>query len=229
MRNIILGIVDQCDPKIGLIKYLWVSDLYFVVQWFCLIFWKSTVTVWCFDTLNNGADQGYSCPSEHLHTAASELDLYYSPRSLSLDCTLGIKDLRLILFSFIEMTKCWSELTLVWINVAEREVTAFTELIHIHGVKHKDMIISDALGYCFYYHKKTHIVGKNKLCVSSYLCSCQTFIWQSFGTVNDHLTHIRLASRFWDIGKQCGHRSDAAEHGVWSGSSLFTYRNFYQK
>ena len=27
-RNIILGIMDQCDTKIGLIKYMWVSDLH---------------------------------------------------------------------------------------------------------------------------------------------------------------------------------------------------------
>ena len=28
------------------------------------------------------------------------------------------------------------------------------------------------------------------------------------------LTHISLASHFWDIGKQCRPRSDAAERGV---------------
>ena len=43
------------------------------------------------------------------------------------------------------------------------------------------------------------------------------------------LTHISLASHVWDIGKQCRPRSDAAERGVWSGSTLFTHRNFYQK
>ena len=42
------------------------------------------------------------------------------------------------------------------------------------------------------------------------------------------LTHISLASHFWDTGKQCRPRSDAAERGVWSGPSLFAYRNFYQ-
>ena len=35
--NVILGIMDQCDTKIDLLKYLWVNDLYFMVQWFCLI------------------------------------------------------------------------------------------------------------------------------------------------------------------------------------------------
>ena len=43
------------------------------------------------------------------------------------------------------------------------------------------------------------------------------------------LTHISLASHFWDICKQRRPRSDAAERGVWSGSSLFAHRNFYSK
>ena len=30
--NIIYGLMDQCDTKIDLIKYMQVSDLYFVVQ-----------------------------------------------------------------------------------------------------------------------------------------------------------------------------------------------------
>ena len=30
--NVIFGIIDQCDTKIDLIKYMQVSDLYFVVQ-----------------------------------------------------------------------------------------------------------------------------------------------------------------------------------------------------
>ena len=42
------------------------------------------------------------------------------------------------------------------------------------------------------------------------------------------LTHISLASFLWDIGKQCKPRTDAAIRGVWSGSSLFAYRRFYQ-
>ena len=43
------------------------------------------------------------------------------------------------------------------------------------------------------------------------------------------LTHISLASQFWDICKQCRPRSDAAKRGVWSGSSLFANRNIYSK
>ena len=43
------------------------------------------------------------------------------------------------------------------------------------------------------------------------------------------LTHINLASHFWDIGKQCRPRSDAAERGVWSVSSLFANRYIYSK
>ena len=42
------------------------------------------------------------------------------------------------------------------------------------------------------------------------------------------LTHLSLASFLWDIGKQCRPRSDTAERGVLSGSSLFAYRMFYQ-
>ena len=36
-RNVIFGIMDQCDTKIDLLKYMWVSDLYFMVHWLCLI------------------------------------------------------------------------------------------------------------------------------------------------------------------------------------------------
>ena len=36
-RNVVLGIMDQCDLKIELVKYMWVSDIYFMVHWFCLI------------------------------------------------------------------------------------------------------------------------------------------------------------------------------------------------
>ena len=43
------------------------------------------------------------------------------------------------------------------------------------------------------------------------------------------LTNISLPSSFLIIGKQCSSRSDAAERGAWSGSTLFADRNFYQK
>ena len=33
LRIVIFGIMDQCDIKIGLIKYMLVIDLYFMVQW----------------------------------------------------------------------------------------------------------------------------------------------------------------------------------------------------
>ena len=36
-RNVVLGIMDQYDSKINLVKYMLVSDLYFMVHWFCLI------------------------------------------------------------------------------------------------------------------------------------------------------------------------------------------------
>ena len=35
------------------------------------------------------------------------------------------------------------------------------------------------------------------------------------------LDHLRLVSRLKNIGKQCRPRSDAAQRGVWSGSTLF--------
>ena len=35
--NIIVGIMDQCDAESDLAKYMWVSDLYFMVHWFCLL------------------------------------------------------------------------------------------------------------------------------------------------------------------------------------------------
>ena len=38
--NIIVGILDQWDSQIDLIKYMSVSDLYFMVQWFCFISWR---------------------------------------------------------------------------------------------------------------------------------------------------------------------------------------------
>ena len=31
-KNVVLGIMDQCDAKIDLVKYMWVSDLYFMVH-----------------------------------------------------------------------------------------------------------------------------------------------------------------------------------------------------
>ena len=35
--KVIIGILVPCDAKIDLIKCMWVSDLHFMVQWFCLI------------------------------------------------------------------------------------------------------------------------------------------------------------------------------------------------
>ena len=62
-RNIVLGIMDQYDSKIDLIKYMWVSDLYFMVHCFYLI---SLSDLNYFYTLRNGTGQGYSCPSGQL-------------------------------------------------------------------------------------------------------------------------------------------------------------------
>ena len=62
-------------------------------------------------------------------------------------------------------------------------------------------------------------------------CFENHFHTNSHFTVLKHfpLTHISLASHFWDIGKQCRPRSDATERGIWSGSSLFANRNIYSK
>ena len=32
MENVVLAIMDQCDTKIDLLKYMWVSHLYFIVH-----------------------------------------------------------------------------------------------------------------------------------------------------------------------------------------------------
>ena len=62
-RNVVLGIMDHCDSKIDLVKYMWVSDLYFMVHWFYLI---SLSDLNYFYTLRNGTSRGYSCLSGHL-------------------------------------------------------------------------------------------------------------------------------------------------------------------
>ena len=38
--NAIIGILVPCDAKTYLIKYMWASDLHFMVQWFCIISWR---------------------------------------------------------------------------------------------------------------------------------------------------------------------------------------------
>ena len=37
---VIVGILVPCDAKICLIKCMWVSDVHFMAQWFCLISWR---------------------------------------------------------------------------------------------------------------------------------------------------------------------------------------------
>ena len=37
---VMIGILVPCDADIDLIKYMWVSDLHFMVQWFCLLSWR---------------------------------------------------------------------------------------------------------------------------------------------------------------------------------------------
>ena len=44
---------------------------------------------------------------------------------------------------------------------------------------------------------------------------------KTFARIQSVLTHVCLASQKIAIGKQCIYRSDAAERGVWSESTLF--------
>ena len=37
---VITGILVPCDAKIYIIKYMWVSDIHFMVKWFCLLSWR---------------------------------------------------------------------------------------------------------------------------------------------------------------------------------------------
>ena len=41
--NVKMGILDPCDAKIYCIKYMWVSDLHIMVQWFCPFWWRNVV------------------------------------------------------------------------------------------------------------------------------------------------------------------------------------------
>ena len=63
-RNLVLGIMDQCDTKIDLVKYMWVSDLYF--KGHCLCLFNIVIDLNYLYTLRNGTGRGYSCPSGHL-------------------------------------------------------------------------------------------------------------------------------------------------------------------
>ena len=66
--------------------------------------------------------------------------------------------------------------------------------------------------------------GITQYCLGLIVRTIQLYRWWLYVCVcTVCLTHI------WDIGKQCRPRSDAAERGVWSGSTLFAHRNFYQK
>ena len=56
--NDVLGIMAQCDTKIDLINYMKVSDLYFMVQWFCPISWK------LFDGWRPYLDEGHTWDNE---------------------------------------------------------------------------------------------------------------------------------------------------------------------
>ena len=65
-------------------------------------------------------------------------------------------------------------------------------------------------------------------------CGGAMFSWKASGpfhkcftemqsTGERNVTQISTGAPFWDLGKQCTSRSDAAKCGVWSGSTLFAY------
>ena len=67
--NVILCIMDQCDTKIDLIKYMQVSYLLPIVHGSVIlpyIFKVSVADLNYFEVLRDGASQGYLCPSGHL-------------------------------------------------------------------------------------------------------------------------------------------------------------------
>ena len=84
------------------------------------------------------------------------------------------------------------------------------------------------------------LTGHCEICNSNqnwhlFMIFCKTYHSWLYITFGKHLlnlynlTHISLASYFWDIGKQYRPRWDSAECGISSGSTLFAYRNFYKK
>ena len=62
------------------------------------------------------------------------------------------------------------------------------------------------------------------------MCKFITFVHELLDISMDmELTHLRLVSLLWDIGKQHSPRCDAAERGVPSGAILFAWRNFIER
>ena len=51
--------MNQCHAKIDLVKYMWVSDLYFMVHLFCL---RSLSDFNYFNKLRNGVGRGIPAP-----------------------------------------------------------------------------------------------------------------------------------------------------------------------
>ena len=65
--NAITGILIPCDAKIYLIKCMWVCDLHFMVQWFCLISWRlfdGLMLYWrCWFSVTQTLNWNYICRS----------------------------------------------------------------------------------------------------------------------------------------------------------------------
>ena len=117
--------MDQCDTKIDLVKYMWVSDLYFMVHCFALYL---VIHLNYFYILRIGAGRGYSCPSGHLlqffcmqlcfdaihlkteriHTFQLRFRHIISQKVQILFCVDSITDLMSFSFSFYHISMIWA-------------------------------------------------------------------------------------------------------------------------
>ena len=101
------------------------------------------------------------------------------------------------------------------------QVYYFSTLIYFHTISRRAAKALVRLGGCTVSPEpslKTCAIGTR---ISS--AGTNTVYVLRFLLLGRCLTHIRLASFLWDIGKQCRPRSDATECGVRSGSPLFSY------
>ena len=80
-RNIVFGVMDQCDTKIDLVKYMWVNDLYFMVHWFCFI---SCHTLELFLYFKNWCRPGVFVPLRALALVFIKANYYFNYPSDSL-------------------------------------------------------------------------------------------------------------------------------------------------
>ena len=79
------------------------------------------------------------------------------------------------------------------------------------------------------FYLQTKHVFKNIFVFIRHAYTVSKKVFEQFQSSNCFLTHLRLASLLWDIGRQHSPRCDAAERGVPSGAILFAYRIFIKK